>query len=193
MWVFIFFSTCYIVGSVNFSILLFKLLGKEDPRKAFSGNSGVVNIYRQAGMLWASVVLLLDVSRAIGVALLSLSALPVELTPWGGFCLILGNRFPCFHRFKGGKGVANYLGFTFILSPVSASCSMVLWCIVYGLFRIPFIASFAMVLVLGIGTIFTSVFCLIHVAGVVMTVIMILFAHSRNIREFRLTLLGGGG
>ncbi|MBF0100353.1 MAG: glycerol-3-phosphate acyltransferase, partial [Desulfobacterales bacterium] len=43
----------YLLGSVNFSILLFKLMGKTDPRKQFSGNAGVVNVYRQSGIMWA--------------------------------------------------------------------------------------------------------------------------------------------
>ncbi len=189
MKVFFLFAICYILGSVNFSIFLFKLLGREDPRKAFSGNAGVVNIYRQAGIFWAAIVLTLDVSRAMGVAWLAVSTLPVELWPWAGFFLILGNRFPCFHGFEGGKGVANYLGFTFVLSPVSAVCSIPAWFLGYGLFRIPFIGSFAMILVLGLGTIFAFDFTRIHAAGVVTTVMLIVLAHSRNIREFRFNVL----
>jgi acyl phosphate:glycerol-3-phosphate acyltransferase len=121
----------------------------------------------------------------MGVAWISLLALPAALCPWGGLFLILGNRFPCFHGFRGGKGVANYLGFTLILAPISAICSAVAWCIVYGVFRIAFIASFAMVLILGIGTIVLSDFQMIHAAGVMATVVLIVVAHSSNIAQFK--------
>jgi glycerol-3-phosphate acyltransferase PlsY len=55
----------YLAGSVNFAIIFLKLAGKADPRLNFSGNAGTTNVYRQAGILWAAVVFLLDIGRAI--------------------------------------------------------------------------------------------------------------------------------
>ncbi len=94
----------YLAGSINFSILLFKISGKKDPRKEFSGNPGVVNVYRQAGLLMAALVWLLDMGRAIGIALACIYLLSTALVPIGGLALILGTRFPCFHQFRGGQG-----------------------------------------------------------------------------------------
>ena len=111
----------YLAGSVNFAILLFKALGKDDPRAGFSGNPGATNVYRQAGYFWAVLVLTLDMSRALGVAFIALHLVPLVLVPWAGLGLILGNRFPCLHGLRGGKGVANYLGFTMIIAPVAAA------------------------------------------------------------------------
>jgi glycerol-3-phosphate acyltransferase PlsY len=173
----------YAAGSINFSILLFKVLGKDDPRNAFSGNPGVVNIYRQAGLFMAAVVWLLDVGRAIGVALISVSLLPAEYVPLSGLTLILGNRFPCFHGFRGGKGVANYLGFTTIIAPVAAAASGVAWLVALALFRIPFIASFVMVFILAAGTMIAGNLHRIAVAGVLATVALIYYAHKSNIIE----------
>ena len=173
----------YAAGSINFSILLFKALGKDDPRNAFSGNPGVVNIYRQAGLFTAAVVWLLDVGRAIGVALICVSLLPAEYLPWSGLALILGNRFPCFHGFRGGKGVANYLGFTTIIAPVAAAVSGVAWLVSLALLRIPFIASFVMVFILAAGTMIAGNFHGITVAGVLATVALIYYAHKSNIIE----------
>ena len=112
----------YLAGSVNFAIILLRLLGREDPRTQFSGNAGTMNVRRQAGKGWASVVLLLDVGRAAALAALALYLLPVALVPWVGTALVLGNRFPCFHRFRGGKGVASFLGFTIPLAPWALFC-----------------------------------------------------------------------
>lgn len=84
----------YLAGSINFSILLFRLTGREDPRQHGSGNPGATNVYRQAGAVWAAVVLLLDMGRAIAVAVLAQRLLNDWQVPWVGLGLILGNRFP---------------------------------------------------------------------------------------------------
>lgn len=184
------FIAAYTAGAINFSIILCKILGKDDPRNEFSGNPGVTNMYRQVGFLWATVVLFLDIGRAMGVALISVSMLQMELVPWTGLGLILGNRFPCFHRFAGGKGVANYLGFTSIISPVAAVASALAWVITYALFRVPFIGSFVMVFTLAAGILLTCDFHPIAWPGVLASVALICYGHKRNIRE--LTQIRGG-
>ena len=173
----------YLAGSLNFSILLFKILGKDDPRKGFSGNPGVVNVYRQAGLLMAALVWLLDMGRAIGVALVSIHLVPVALIPWSGLALILGTRFPCFHHFRGGKGVANYLGFTTLLAPVAAGASALAWLVTFALFRIPFVGSFVMVFILGAGTLLACDFDPLSTAAVLATVALIYYGHKRNVVE----------
>ena len=180
----ILFIAAYIVGSVNFSILLFRLLGKGDPRNNFSGNAGVVNVYRQAGFFSAVLVLVLDISRSMGVAIISQRLLPEYFVPWCGLALILGNSFPCLHNFKGGKGIANYLGFTAIASPVSAVISITAWAVVYQLAKVPFIASFVMVLILASGTVITAGLDWLHVTGVIITVLLIIYNHRKNIEQF---------
>ncbi len=171
----------YLAGSVNFAILLFRFLNKDDPRTGFSGNPGVTNVYRQAGYFWAGVVLLLDMSRALGLAFIAARLLPVPLVPWTGLGLILGNRFPCFHGLKGGKGVANYLGFTTIISPIAAGLSALGWLLVYAIWRIPFIGSFAMVFILAAGTIAACEYSLTATAGVAATAVLIYYNHRSNV------------
>ena len=124
----------YLAASINFSILLFKMLGKGDPRDKFSGNAGTMNVNRQLGLIWALVVLLLDMGRAVAVAMVGTLFLPSMFVPVLGFFLVIGNQKPLFHRFRGGKGVASYLGFTAYISPVTAGISCLVWVIVYRLF-----------------------------------------------------------
>ena len=173
----------YLAGSLNFSILLFKILGKEDPRGKFSGNPGVVNVYRQAGLPVAALVWLLDMGRSIGVALVCINLLSTALVPIGGLALILGNRYPCFHQFSGGKGVANYLGFTTIIAPLAAGTSAVAWLVTFALVRIPFVGSFVMVSMLGVGTLLVCHFDPWSIAAVLATVGLIYYAHKRNVVE----------
>ncbi len=171
----------YFTGSINFAIILLGLLGQEDPRMKFSGNAGTTNVYRQAGIVWAAVVLLLDAGRAVGLAALALYLLPASQVAWVGMALVTGNRFPCFHRFQGGKGVASFLGFTILLAPWGAVLSCLVWVAVYGIARIPFVASFCMVFVLGGSAVLAGGAEVISIAGTVATVLLIFLNHRKNI------------
>ncbi|OHD64618.1 MAG: hypothetical protein A2176_08985 [Spirochaetes bacterium RBG_13_51_14] len=177
-------AIAYLAGSVNFAILLFKFLGKDDPRASFSGNAGTTNVYRIAGPVWAAVVLLLDVGRAVLLALLSRYLLVPGQVPWVGLSLIIGNRYPCFHRFQGGKGVATYLGFTAAVAPVGAAIAALAWVAAYLIKRVPFIASFVMIGILGFGAIIACRFELAAIIGTVLSVLFILNGHYKNITEF---------
>ena len=178
----------YVAGSVNFAIVFFKLAGKADPRSSFSGNAGTTNVYRQAGILWAAIIFLLDIGRALAVAVIACYFLKAALLPWAGFFLVLGNSFPCFHGFRGGKGVANYLGFTALIAPWAALIAATIWLVSYGIGRITFIASFFMVFVLALGQAYFAHWRLIAVSGAAATFLLILFNHRKNIAGYRKTV-----
>ena len=177
------FAAAYAAGSVNFSILAFRFTDRDDPRRHGSGNPGATNVYRQAGLGWAAAVLLLDVGRAVSVALVAQSLLPIWQVTWVGLGLILGNRFPCFHGFKGGKGVANYLGFTLAIAPVWAAVGALSWGAAHLIWRAPFLSSFAMVITLAAGTTITLGTDWRAGVGAVVTALFIVACHHRNIRE----------
>jgi len=176
-------AAAYVAGSINFSILAFRFTGREDPRRHGSGNPGATNVYRQAGIGWAVAVLLLDMGRAVLIALVAEFLVPFWQVPWVGLGLILGNRFPCFHRFQGGKGVANYLGFTAVVAPVWAALGALAWGVAHLVWRTPFLSSFAMVFVLAAGTAIAGGGGWRGGAGAVVTALLIVACHHRNIRE----------
>ncbi len=176
-------AVAYVAGSVNFSLLVFRFTGREDPRLHGSGNPGATNVYRQAGIGWALAVLLLDMGRAVCVALAADSLLPFWQVPWVGLGLVLGNRFPCFHGFRGGKGVANYLGFTLAIAPLWAGLGAIAWGTAHLIWRTPFLSSFAMVVVLAGGTTIASGSDWRGGVGAVATAVFIVACHHRNIRE----------
>lgn len=183
-WTFIFLvAAAYVAGSVNFSILAFRFTGREDPRNHGSGNPGATNVYRQAGIGWALAVLLLDMGRAVAVALLAKNLLHDWQVPWAGLGLILGNRFPCFHGFHGGKGVANYLGFTAVVAPQWAGLGALAWGGAHLVWRTPFLSSFAMVFFLAAGTVIAGAGDWRGGIGAVATALFIVACHHRNIRE----------
>ena len=181
---FLIYLFAYLAGSINFAIIFFKLTGKEDPRLSFSGNAGTTNVYRQAGMLWAAVVFLLDIGRALAVTVIACYFLKTHLLPWAAFFLVLGNSFPCFHKFRGGKGVANYLGFTALIAPWAAFIAAAIWLVVYGIGRIAFVASFFMVFTLACGQAFTLHWKFSAVSGALATFLLILFNHRKNIIKY---------
>ena len=185
----ILFLLVYIVGSVNFAILMLRAIGKADPRTLFSGNAGTTNVYRLAGPVWAALVLLLDLGRALVAASVAVHYLPASAVPWIGFSLVMGNRFPCFHQFRGGKGVAGFLGFTIMLSPVAAAVSALIWVAVHRIVRIPFIASFFMISALAIGTMIAYSSEAVAAAGTIATALLIVFNHRQNMAK----LLAGRG
>jgi len=178
----------YIAGSLNFAILVFRARGLGDPREAFSGNPGVTNVYRQAGVSWACLVLTLDITRAMAVAFAALYYLDTDQGPMIALFLVAGNRFPCFHGFRGGKGVANYLGFNIIFSPMFAALSAAVWVAVHGISRKPFIASLFMVLTLAAGMLACCGLTLSSVLGTAGTVALIVHGHLANLKS----LMAGG-
>lgn len=176
-------ASAYMLGSINFAILVMKATGRGDPREKFSGNAGATNVYRQAGLFWAAVVLLLDFGRALLLSFLSIQWSGIALTPWVGLFLLLGNRFPCFHQFKGGKGVASYIGFTAALSPVAAALSCLVWVAGYSVFRVPFMASLGMILVLSAGSMIALSWDTTGVIGTVLITAFLLTNHWPNIKN----------
>jgi glycerol-3-phosphate acyltransferase PlsY len=174
----------YLAGSVNFAILFFKIAGRADPRRSFSGNAGTTNVYRQAGMPWAVLVFALDIGRALAVAALALHFINGEWLAWAGFFLVLGNSFPCFHGFRGGKGVANYLGFTLLTAPWTALLAALIWILIYWVKRVPFIASFFMVATLSVGLAEPFLWALPATIGALATFALIVLNHRRNIQQF---------
>jgi len=175
----------YVAGSVNFAVLVLRLLGKGDPRSQFSGNAGTTNVYRIAGPFWAAVVLLLDMGRAASIALAGLHLLPPEHVPWIALGLLAGNRYPCFHRFQGGKGVGNFLGFAAVLTPCWAAASCGAWVALWAVVRTPFVASFLMIAVLGAGLIARFGPLPGVIAAVVLACAFLVFNHRENIRQLR--------
>ena len=180
----LFFSvSAYLLGSVNFAILVMKATGRGDPRTRFSGNAGATNVYRQAGLFWAAVVLLLDFGRALLFSFLSVYLTGKTLAPWVCLFLLLGNRFPCFHQFKGGKGVGSYLGFTAALSPLSSLLSCLVWLACYSLFHIPFIASVGMIFILSTGSMIAVSWDAPAVIGIGLVTMLLLANHGPNIKH----------
>lgn len=96
----------YLLGSVNGSIALSKLLGRDDVRGHGSGNAGATNMARVYGLSAGLLTLAFDILKALLVAWLAERLLGDVGLAIGGLACLLGHCFPVFHNFKGGKGIA---------------------------------------------------------------------------------------
>lgn len=111
----------YLIGSVNFSILISKAISGKDIRESGSGNAGATNMLRTHGKKMGVLTLLLDVLKGIIAIIIAIivdenfGANTGDLAYIAGVCVILGHNFPIYFGFKGGKGVATSLGVVLML------------------------------------------------------------------------------
>jgi glycerol-3-phosphate acyltransferase PlsY len=107
----------YVCGSIPFGVLLTRLAGVDDPRAIGSGNIGATNVLRTGHKALAAATLLGDALKGAVAVLLTAKLFGDSILPLvAGFGAFIGHLFPCWLAFKGGKGVATYLGILFALS-----------------------------------------------------------------------------
>ena len=139
-------ALAYLLGSVPTGLLLSKMLKGIDLREHGSKSIGATNVFRVVGKKWGIAVLVIDAFKGwLGVTL------PYKIFP--GFpdffsialavAALLGNTFPMWLKFKGGKGIATSLGVFVGLVPQPALVTFGLWCIVFAVTRVLSVASLA--------------------------------------------------
>ncbi len=134
----------YLSGSICFSILLSSIFGFDDPRTYGSKNPGTFNAWRKYGSIFGITVLIFDSLKSVLPMLVAL-ALFNEKTFMllVGFFAFIGHVYPVFYQFKGGKGVATYLGIIFTLSPDAGFFLLALWLVLAIIFKYSSLSSMA--------------------------------------------------
>ncbi len=151
----IFFVVGYLVGSIPFGYLIYKLKNNDDIRNYGSGNIGATNVNRLMGKKLGALTLLLDFFKTFLITIFLAYSYGNELGVICGFFSILGHIFPIWLKFKGGKGVASFLGLlAFISWPLTLLFCMT-WLISVKLFKIS--AAGAMLAIIVNVIIFKSV------------------------------------
>lgn len=108
----------YILGSLNFAIIISKLFYHDDIRKYGSGNAGMTNMLRTYGKLPAAATLVCDMLKgalSVWFGMLIFADIGAAIA---GLFVVLGHMFPCFYKFKGGKGVATTAMVVLAINPV---------------------------------------------------------------------------
>jgi glycerol-3-phosphate acyltransferase PlsY len=121
------FALGYLLGSIPFGLLLTRAVGGPDVRTIGSGNIGATNVLRTGRKGLAAATLLCDALKGTLAVLLATHYAGVEAALWAGAGAFLGHLFPIWLKFKGGKGVATYIGVLTGLYWLGALIFCVIW------------------------------------------------------------------
>ena len=168
----------YLLGSIPFGLLITRAAGLGDVRNIGSGNIGATNVLRTGNKGLAAATLLLDALKGTAAALIAGRFAP-ELALAAGFGAFLGHLFPVWLGFKGGKGVATYLGVLIGLAWQCALIFAVVWLAMAFLFRYSSLAALAAAVVVPIALYFIST---PQIAGVfALMSLIVIVKHRANI------------
>jgi len=130
----------YLLGSLPFGLVLTKAAGRGDVRRIGSGNIGATNVLRTGSKPLALATLLLDGGKGAAAYLLAAHWVPEAAMP-AGAAAFLGHLYPLYLGFKGGKGVATFLGLMLAAAwPVGLACCLS-WLAAALIFRISSVAA----------------------------------------------------
>ena len=173
----------YLLGSIPFGLILTRLAGLGDVRKIGSGNIGATNVLRTGNKLAAFLTVVLDGGKGAVAVLLARALAAEDAAQLAGFAAFLGHCFPVWLGFKGGKGVATFLGLWLALAwPVGIACCLT-WLATAVISRI---SSLSALVAAALSTIWAVVLGsgAALVLGVALT-LLVFWRHRENIARLR--------
>ncbi len=183
----------YLIGSINFSVIISKKMAGFDVREKGSGNAGTTNVLRTVGKKAAGITLVCDILK--GVVSIFLAKLIILiwknldgalLVQLAGIFVVVGHTFPIFFKFKGGKGVATSLGVL-----ITTNWQIGLICLVFALVLIALtqmvsVGSIAAAILYPVLTIFIGQ-NYIHpgnyIVSSIILAILVVFNHRENVKR----------
>ena len=130
----------YLSGSIPFGLVLTKVITGKDIRKIGSGNIGATNVFRTGSKILSILTLILDILKGFLPVIITQS-FPPEYSQISCLIVFLGHVFPLWLKFKGGKGVATYLGILFALSYELSVLFIFTWIVVLLIFKFSSVSS----------------------------------------------------
>ena len=172
----------YLMGSIPFGLILTRIFLKKDIREIGSGNIGATNALRTGNKLIGYSTLILDVLKAVIPVLYVKFNFPDAVYISALFAFI-GHVFPVWLKFKGGKGVATYVGILFSLNIIYGLIFGICWLIIFFMYKYSSLASL-------IGSLSIPVYILIlegleNLFFYVIMFILIFFTHRENIKRLK--------
>jgi glycerol-3-phosphate acyltransferase PlsY len=173
----------YVLGSIPFGLVITRLMGLGDLRSIGSGNIGATNVLRTGNKPAALATLLLDAAKGGIAVLIARYAVGEDAAQLAGLCSFLGHLFPVWLRFKGGKGVATFLGTLLALAwPVGlAACAT--WAVTAALTRISSLSAL-------VAAALSSVWVFVFDRGpmlflVIVLTVLVYIRHSANLARIK--------
>ena len=172
----------YLMGSIPFGLILTKIFLNKDIREIGSGNIGATNALRTGNKLIGYATLVLDIAKAI-IPVIFVKINYPDLIYIASLCAFLGHVFPIWLKFKGGKGVATYVGILFSINLLLGIIFTASWGIIFLIFRYSSLSSI-------IGSISIPIYILItdQISNAIFFGIMfvlIFFTHRENIKRLK--------
>ena len=172
----------YLIGSIPFGFLLTKIFLKKDIREIGSGNIGATNALRTGNKLIGYSTLVLDIGKAVTL-LIIIKFNFSEYLFTSSIAVFLGHVFPIWLKFKGGKGVATYVGILFCINIYLAVIFIIVWFVVFIISKYSSLASIIASLLIPLS----SYFLLndINYYFYIILFLLILITHRENIKRLK--------
>ena len=174
---FLFILLSYLMGSVPFGYLFSKYVSKIDIREIGSGNIGTTNVLRTGNKLTAILTLFFDALKGFIPVWISLQ-FSSELFTYVAIFTLLGHMYPIWLKFKGGKGVATFLGLIFAISIYSGFLFILSWIIIALIFKKSSVSSLS-------ATLLSSLYIVFYNSNLLILLIIMLglitIKHKENI------------
>ncbi len=173
----------YLVGSIASAVLVCKLLGKEDPRTEGSGNPGATNVLRLHGKQAAMLTLFGDGLKGfLPVLAAGLLGAPAQLIALVGLAAFIGHLYPIFFGFRGGKGVATFVGVLFGMYWLLGLCFVTVWLLMAVVFRYSSLAALTAAVLAPLYTLWLLPGPAFAAANALMAMLL-LWRHNSNIKD----------
>ncbi|RCW27852.1 acyl-phosphate glycerol-3-phosphate acyltransferase [Ciceribacter lividus] len=143
-------SLGYLLGSIPFGLILTRMAGHGDLRQIGSGNIGATNVLRTGNKKLAAATLLLDALKATAAAVAAQAVFGANAGLLAGFAAFIGHLFPVWLGFKGGKGVATYIGTLLGVMPLMVAVFAVVWLSIAFLTRYSSLSALVATLVIPV-------------------------------------------
>ena len=173
---------CYLIGSIPFGYILTKVFLKKDIRDIGSGNIGATNALRTGNKTIGYTTLFFDIIKAV-IPIIYIKFNFTELLYIASLCIFLGHVFPIWLKFKGGKGVATYLGILFALNIYFGLVFIVSWLITFALFKFSSLSSLVASISIPIYLLILSQFD--HIFFFTIMFVLVFFTHRENIKRLK--------
>ncbi|MCU0903527.1 MAG: glycerol-3-phosphate 1-O-acyltransferase PlsY [Tabrizicola sp.] len=173
----------YLLGSVPFGVLVTRAMGLGDLRQIGSGNIGATNVLRTGNKGAALATLLLDGGKGAVAVLLARWLVGEDAAQVAGLMAFLGHLYPVWLRFKGGKGVATFLGVLLALNWLIGIAVCMTWLVVAFVSRTSSIAALVAAASVGLWILILSDGSLLILALIL--TILIYVRHSENLKRLK--------
>ena len=172
----------YLMGSIPFGLILTKLFLKKDIRKIGSGNIGATNVLRSGNKIIGYTTLIFDILKGV-IPVIFVKIYYIDFLYLASLSAFLGHVFPIWLKFKGGKGVATYVGILFSINIYLGIIFSLCWFVIFGITKFSSLSSLIASMSIPVYLIITSQFN--EIFFFIIMFVLIFFTHRENIKRLK--------